>query len=284
MVFEILTLGFMQRALISGAVIAIICSIIGLFLVLKRHSLFGDAMSHVAFGGIAIGLFTNVYPLWTAFIVCVLAALGMTKLQEFAKIPADSAVAVLLSSGLAIGIVLISLSGGFTLDLFSFLFGSILLISVQDLIMILAVSSLVIAIMSVIYRRLTYVTFDEEQASVGGLSVKKINYLFIVIASITIITSIRLVGVLLISSLIVLPNITAITMGKGFKKTAFISCGISVSSVIVGIIISYIMNIAPSGAVVLTETSIFLAAVFGRHIFKKVRRLDFELKNVGMGH
>ena len=280
MVFEILTFGFMQRALVAGVMIATICSIIGLFLVLKRHSLFGDAMSHVAFGGIAIGLFTNVYPLWTAFIVSVLAALGMTKLREFTKIPADSAVAVLLSSGLAIGVVLISLSGGFKLDLFSFLFGSILLVSVQDLIMILVVSSIVLIIISLIYKRLTYVTFDEEQAAVGGLSVKNINYLFIVIASITVIASIRLVGVLLISSLIVLPNITAITMGKGFKKTAIISCGISVSSVIVGIIVSYIMNIAPSGAIVLTATAIFLTAVLGRHIVRKIRRSDINLQDM----
>ena len=96
----------MQRALITGVAIAIICSIMGLFLVLKRQSLFGDAMSHVAFGGIAVGLFTNVYPLWTAFIISVLAAIGMTKLRETAKIPPDSAVAVLLSSGLAVGLVL----------------------------------------------------------------------------------------------------------------------------------------------------------------------------------
>jgi len=280
MVFEILTFGFMQRALVAGVMIATICSIIGLFLVLKRHSLFGDAMSHVAFGGIAIGLFTNVYPLWTAFIVSVLAALGMTKLRELTKIPADSAVAVLLSSGLAIGVVLISLSGGFKLDLFSFLFGSILLVSVQDLIMILVVSSIVLIIISLIYKRLTYVTFDEEQAAVGGLSVKNINYLFIVIASITVIASIRLVGVLLISSLIVLPNIAAITMGKGFKKTAIISCGISVSSVIVGIIVSYIMNIAPSGAIVLTATAIFLTAVLGRHLVRKIRRSDINILDV----
>jgi zinc transport system permease protein len=279
MAFEILTFGFMQRALISGIVIAIICSIIGLFLVLKRHSLFGDAMSHVAFGGIAIGLYTNVYPLWTAFIVSVLAALGMTKLREVTKIPADSAVAVLLSSGLAIGIVLIGLSGGFTLDLFSFLFGSILLVSVQDLSMILIVSGSVLVTMSLIYKRLTYVTFDEEQAAVGGLSVRNINYLFIVIASITVIASIRLVGVLLISSLIVLPNITAIAMGKGFKKTALISCCISVSSVIVGIIFSYIANIAPSGAVVLTETLIFLVILSERYIIKKTRQSELEIGN-----
>ena len=272
MALEILTYGFMQRALISGIIIAVICSIIGLFLVLKRHSLFGDAMSHVAFGGIAIGLYANVYPLWTAFIVSVLAGLGMTKLREVTKIPSDSAVAVLLSSGLAIGIVLISLSGGFNLDLFSFLFGSILLVNLQDLIMISIVSGLVLVTMSLIYKKLTYVTFDEEQAAVGGLSVRNINYLFIVIASVTVIASIRLVGVLLISSLIVIPNITALAMGKGFKKTALISCGISIGSVIMGIIISYFANIAPSGAVVLTETMIFLIALSGRFLINKNRQ------------
>jgi zinc transport system permease protein len=279
MSLEILTYGFIQRALISGIIIAVICSIIGLFLVLKRHSLFGDAMSHVAFGGIAIGLYANVYPLWTAFIVSVLAGLGMTKLREVAKIPSDSAVAVLLSSGLAIGIVLISLSGGFNLDLFSFLFGSILLVSLQDLIMISAVSGLVLLTMSLIYKKLTYITFDEEQAAVGGLNVRNINYLFIVIASVTVIASIRLVGVLLISSLIVLPNITALAMGKGFKKTAIISVGISISSVVVGIIVSYFANIAPSGAVVLTEVAIFLIALSGRFMINKNRRTKLKIEN-----
>src|SRR5215831_20351069 len=137
MVFEILQYSFMQRALLSGAVVAATCSVVGLFLVLRRQSLFGDALSHVAFGGIAIGLFTNTYPIWTAFIVSVLAALGITKLRHSTKIPADSAVAVLLSSGLAIGVVLIGLAGGFSIDLYSFLFGSILLISSQDQYMIL---------------------------------------------------------------------------------------------------------------------------------------------------
>src|SRR5438105_11645567 len=112
----------MQHALITGAAISVICSIVGLFLVLRRHSLFGDAMSHVAFGGIAIGLFTNVYPIWTAFIVSVLAAMGITKLRESTKIHADSAVAVLLLYGLAIGVVLISLSIVFTIVLYSIIF------------------------------------------------------------------------------------------------------------------------------------------------------------------
>jgi zinc transport system permease protein len=165
----------MQHALISGAAISLVCSIVGLFLVLRRHSLFGDAMSHVAFGGIAIGLFTKVYPIWMAFIVSVLAAIGITKLREYTKIPADSAVALLLSSGLAVGVVLISLSNGFTLDLYSFLFGSILLISIQDMMTSIVLCAAVLIIMSIVYRRLIYITFDEEQAKVSGIDVGKLN-------------------------------------------------------------------------------------------------------------
>jgi zinc transport system permease protein len=255
----------MQHALISGAAISLVCSVVGLFLVLRRHSLFGDAMSHVAFGGIAIGLFTKVYPIWTAFIVSVLAAIGITKLREFTKIPADSAVALLLSSGLAVGVVLISLSNGFTLDLYSFLFGSILLISIQDMVTSIALCAAVLIVISIVYRKLMYITFDEEQAKVSGLDVGKLNYLFVVLASITVITSIRLVGVLLISSLIVIPNITAMMFGKGFKKTALISALVGVFSVLSGITISYVTNLAPGGTIVLISIGTFLATVASKY-------------------
>jgi zinc transport system permease protein len=255
----------MQHALISGAAISLVCSIVGLFLVLRRHSLFGDAMSHVAFGGIAIGLFTKVYPIWMAFIVSVLAAIGITKLREYTKIPADSAVALLLSSGLAVGVVLISLSNGFTLDLYSFLFGSILLISIQDMMTSIVLCAAVLIIMSIVYRRLIYITFDEEQAKVSGIDVGKLNYLFVILASITVITSIRLVGVLLISSLTVIPNITAIMFGKGFKKTALISALVGVFSVLSGITISYILNLSPGGTIVLISIGIFLASVASKY-------------------
>jgi zinc transport system permease protein len=265
LVFEILQFGFMQHALISGAAISLVCSVVGLFLVLRRHSLFGDAMSHVAFGGIAIGLFTKVYPIWTAFIVSVLAAIGITKLREFTKIPADSAVALLLSSGLAVGVVLISLSNGFTLDLYSFLFGSILLISIQDMVTSIALCAAVLIVISIVYRKLMYITFDEEQAKVSGLDVGKLNYLFVVLASITVITSIRLVGVLLISSLLVIPNITAMMFGKGFKKTALISALVGVFSVLSGITISYVTNLAPGGTIVLISIGTFLATVASKY-------------------
>jgi zinc transport system permease protein len=278
MIFEIFQYGFMQRALISGIAVAISCSVVGLFLVLRRQSLYGDALSHVAFGGIAIGLFANVSPIWMAFIVSILASLGITKLRQSTKIPADSAVAVLLSSGLAIGVVLIGLAGGFSLDLYSFLFGSILLISSQDQYMILIITAVVLAIMYKIYRKLMYIAFDEEQANVSGIDVAKLNYLFIVLASVTVITSLRLVGVLLISSLIVIPNITAIMFGKGFKKTALISIIIAVLSVIGGIVTSYLMNLAPGGTIVIISVAGYLITIIAKYMFNRIKGKGMKMR------
>jgi zinc transport system permease protein len=267
---EILEFGFMQRALISGIAVAAICSVIGLFLVLRKHSLFGDAMSHVAFGGLSIGIFLNLYPIWTAYAFTLIAALGITKMTDSVKIPPDSSVAILLSSGLALGIVLISLSGGYSLDLFSFLFGSILLISTQDTITIVFLSIAILSLITIMYKRLMFITFDEKQARVSGINVKLANYVFIVLAAITVVTSIRLVGVLLISALIVLPNITAILFGRGFKKTAMISACIAIASVLCGIVISYLANVAPAGAIVITSVVIFLCSIIAREIRKSI--------------
>jgi zinc transport system permease protein len=276
MVFEILEAGFIQRALITGIAVAIICSAVGLFLVLRRHSLFGDALSHMAFGGIAVGLFTNVNPIWTAIVVSVLAALGMTKLRQSTKVPPDAAVAVLLSSGLALGIVLVSISGGFSVDLFSFLFGSILLVSPEEVYMILGLCAGILTILLLLYRKFMYIAFDEEQAKVSGLQVSKLNYLFIVLASITVIASIRLVGILLISSLIVIPNITAMLFGRGFKKTALISGIIGVFSVVAGVLISYEANIATGGTIVLVLVMTFLAALAAKKLKRSVKLTNMK--------
>ena len=282
MVFEILQYSFMQRALLSGVIVAVTCSVVGLFLVLRRQSLFGDALSHAAFGGIAVGLFTSIYPLWTALVISVLAALGITKLRQSTKIPPDAAVAVMLSSGLAMGIVLIGLAGGFNLDLESFLFGSILLISMQDQVMILLLSAVVLVIILKFYKQLMYITFSEDQARVSGINVTRLNYLFIALASLAVISSLRLVGVLLISSLIVIPNITAMMFGKGFKKTALISIIIAVSSVLLGIVVSYITNLAPGGVIVLLTIFILLGTIGGKSILKKIQIRDLSSKPKSM--
>lgn len=262
MSLEIFTFSFMHRALISGAAIAILCSVIGLFLVLRRYSLFGDAIAHSSFGGIALGLMVGVYPLWTAYGVSLISALIITRIKEKYDISGDASVAVLLSSGIAIGLVIIGISGGFTIDIFSFLFGSILLVSVNDTILILSLTGVILIVVLLLYRQLLYSTFNEEQAKVSGIPVEKINYLIVFMAGITVVTSIQLVGVLLISALFVIPNVSAIMYGKGFKQTAIISMSFSIFSVVAGILISYIFDITPAGTIVLLSIGL-LAMTMG---------------------
>lgn len=261
MILEALSYTFMQKALVAGIAVGIICSFMGTFLVLRRYSLFGDGIAHVAFGGISVGLFLGVFPLWTAFIVSIFGGLGLQKLRQSTKISGDSAVAVVLVSGLAVGVILVSSSGGFSVDLFSFLFGSILLISNEDTIMILAISAGIIATLTLLQKQFLHLTFNEEQAKLGGLRTTLLNYAFVVLASITVVTSMRLVGILLISALIVVPNITAMMFGKGFKKTVFISMGIAVISVVSGILVSYSFNVAPSGTIVVIAVGILVGTL-----------------------
>ena len=261
MVFDILSFGFMQNAIISGIAISLICSTVGLFLVLRKYSLFGDALAHSAFGGVALGLFLGVYPLWAAYVVSILSALGLTKIRQKFDISGDAIIAILLSSGIAIGIVLISLSGGFSIDIFSFLFGSILLVSTENVIMVLGLCAAIFIILITGYKKFMYITFSEEQAQVSGIPVQKLNYLLIAIAGITVVTSMQLVGVLLVSALFVIPNVTAMMFKRSFKQTIILSMSFSVFSTVAGIMISYPLDIAPSGMVVLLAIMLFIGSL-----------------------
>ena len=261
MTLEIFSYGFMQRALVSGIAIALLCSVVGLFLVLRRYSLFGDAVAHSSFGGIAAGLLIGIYPMWTAYVVSLVSALVITRIKQKFDISGEASVAILLSSGIAIGLILISLSGGFNVDILSFLFGSILLVSVEDTVLILSFTGVILIIILLLYRELIYSTFNEEQAKVSGIPVEKMNYLIIFIAGITVVTSIQLVGIFLISALFVIPNVTAIMYGRSFKQTALLSIAFAVSSVIVGILISYLFDITPSGGIVMLSITIFAVTI-----------------------
>lgn len=181
----------------------------------------------------------------------------LTKIKQKFQISSDATVAILLSSGLAMGVILISMAKGFTVDIFSFLFGSILLVSLQNTLLILALCGIILVIVLLLYKKLVYSTFSEEQAKVSGIPVEKMNYLFVVIAAIAVVSSMQLVGILLTSSLIVVPNVTAILFSRGFKQTAILSMGFAVFSAIVGILTSYVFNVAPGGMIVLISIIIF---------------------------
>ncbi len=283
MTLEIFFYGFMQRALVSGIAIALLCSVVGLFLVLRRYSLFGDAVAHSSFGGIAAGLLIGIYPMWTAYVVSLVSALVITRIKQKFDISGEASIAILLSSGIAVGLILISISGGFNVDILSFLFGSILLVSVEDTVLILSLTGVILIVILLLYRELIYSTFNEEQAKVSGIPVEKINYLIVFIAGITVVTSIQLVGILLISALFVIPNVTAIMYGRSFKQTVLLSIAFAVSAVIVGILISYLFDITPSGSIVMLAIAIF-AVTIGLKSMGLIDRSKMHLKKLSLSN
>lgn len=271
MAFDLLQYGFMQRALLAGLFVALSCSLIGVFLVLRRLSLIGDGLAHISFGGLAVGVVFNLPPLMTALVASVLGALGINYLRT-KKIAADAAIAVIFSLGLAIGIVLISASRGFSIDIFSFLFGSILAVSTQDIWLVAVLGAFVLASVIILRKELLFVTFDEECATASGLPVRFLNVLLLILTAITVVVAIRVVGVLLVSSLIVLPTLTARQFCHGFNRLLVCSALMGVIAVFLGLTAAFYLDMAAGGAIVLVAGILFVLAVAGRSIAQAVLR------------
>ena len=204
MVLEFLAYQFGVRALIGGLIIAVTCSSLGVFLVLRRLSLVADGLSHVAFGGIALGLFTGIYPLYTAVVGVVLGALGIHALGKL-RVASDAAIAIMFAAGLAIGIILISVTQNVAVDVLSFLFGTILGINQTDLYLAAGLGIMVIGILLLFWKEWVGITIDPEFARVAGLPVSALELVFTILTGLTVVVAMRLVGVLLVSSLIVIP-------------------------------------------------------------------------------
>ncbi len=254
---EVFQYGFMQRALAAGIMIAIICSVIGTFIVLKRLSMIGDGLAHIALGGIALGLFLGVYPVISALIFSVLSALGINSLKR-ARIYGDLAIAIFFSAGLAVAAVLLSLGRGVNVDLFSYLFGSILTVDETDLKIILGLGILTLGAVFIFYKELFYITFDEISARASGIPVERLNTLLTVLIAVTVVVSLKIVGILLVSSLLVVPVATALQISRSFRGTMLSSMIFAIFSVVLGLIISFYFNLAPGGAIVLTSITVLL--------------------------
>jgi len=264
---EFFAYGFMQRAFLAGIIIALLCSSIGVFIVLRRMALLGDGLAHISFGGIAAGMLFGIYPILSALVFSLLGALGIQKLKRM-KVYSDAAIAIFFSFGLAIGVVLISLSHGFTADLFSYLFGSILAVSAMDILIIAAVGTAVLVIVALFYKELFYITFDEHSAQAAGLPVDRLDTLLVVLTALAVVLSMRVVGILLVSSLLVIPASTSLLLFKSFKKTIAGSMIVSVASVVVGLVAAYYLDLAAGGSIVMVLVAGFVVAI----IYKKIRR------------
>ena len=264
MTFEAVSYESIPHALISGIAISLLCSVVGLFLVLRKFSLFGDALAHSAFGGVAFGLFIGIYPLWIACVVAILSALGLSKIRQKFDISSDAIVAILLATGLGAGIIFASLADDLDIhDIEEFLFGSAT-IDTQSVVTILVMAGAILTIIFFTYKKLLYSTFSEEQAKASGISVDKMSYLLITIAGVTVIISMQLVGVLLISALFVLPNVSAMLYARSFKQTMILSMSFAMTAVISGIFISYQFDIAQSGCIVLVAAAIFIGSLIAK--------------------
>lgn len=249
----------MVRALAAGVIVGLICPLIGIFLVLRRYSLMADTLAHVSLAGVAIGLITKINPIITALITSVIASIAIERLRETRKVYGESALALFLSGSLALAVVLISLVRGFNIDLFSFLFGSITTVRQSDIGIISILGIAVAALVIALYKELLYISFDEEAARVSGIPTRFINTILIVLTATTIAISMRIVGILLISALIVIPVVTALQVKKGFLQTIVIAEFLSLFSVISGIFASYYFNLAAGGSIVLIALALFVA-------------------------
>ncbi len=254
---DIFQYGFIVRGLEAGILIAIIAPFIGIFLVLRRYSLIADTLAHVSLAGVAIGLLFKINPLITAIGSSILSSLAMERLRITKKVYGESALALFLSGSLALAVVLISLAHGFNVDLFSYLFGSIITVKQSDVFIIGGFGIVIISLLLLLYKELVYVTFDEEAAQVSGIPTRFINTILITLAALTVSLAIPIVGVLLISALIVIPVITALQFKKNFKVTILYAEFISIFSVISGIFLSYYFNLATGGTIVLITLIIF---------------------------
>ena len=256
---ELFHYDFLNRAIIAGILVAIIAPLIGIFVVLRRFSLIADTLSHISLAGVALGLLTGINPLFTGMGAAIISSLAIEKLRVSKKVYGETALALFLSGGLALAVTLVSLKKGLNANLFSYLFGSILTVRASDVWVIVCLAAVVMITIFVLYKELVYMAFDEETAAVNGISVKKINALFIVLAAVTVALAIPIVGVLLISALMIIPVVTALQLKKSFKKTLMWAEVFSLLSVIGGLVISWYLEVSPGGAIVLTALGFFIA-------------------------
>ncbi len=252
-----LNYSFMQNSLFVSVFISILCPCIGIFLVLRRYSMIGDTLAHASLAGITIGLMTNQNPILGAFIFTSVCGALIEFLRGYFKKYSDLILTIVLSLSVGTAITIIS-SGRLHANADSFMFGSILTVTRFDMVMVLILSAVSVLTLILLYHQMVYIAYDEEAAKVAGVKVRLINYVFSVLVASAISVSIRIVGVLVLSSMIALPVATALQLGKGFKLTLIFSIVFSVIDIMLGLFMSYYLNVAPGGFTALVSVAVLL--------------------------
>lgn len=263
-IFDAFGYHFIQRALLAGCFIAVLCSTLGVFLVLRRFSLIGDGLAHVTFGSIAVGLLLRTEPVYASIPLVMLSSLGILRLAEKTKVYGDTAIGIVSSMGIAAGTILVSLSGGFNVDLLSYLFGSIISISNTEVITSVILSIVVILMVLLFYNELVSITFDEEFAKVSGIKAHRINTILILMTALTVVLAMKVVGIMLVSAMLIMPAASALQVAKSFKMSIIIAGIIGVFSVFTGIWISFILNLPSGGTIIIINFAILMLTLAWR--------------------
>ncbi|EMG27617.1 zinc ABC transporter permease [Listeria fleischmannii 1991] len=266
---------FIRNTFIVGLVIGIVAPLLGSFIVVRKLSLMADALSHVTLAGIAVSLFLSktyvplvaLNPLYLGFGFATAGSLLMEKLRSVYKHFEELAIPIIMSAGMGFSVIFISLANGFNTDLFSYLFGSVSAVSRNDMYTIVAIATFVFIIILLLYKELFLLSFDEEYAKVSGIRAKAFDIIFMVLVALVIASSMRIVGILLVSSLMTLPVAAAIRIAKGFKQTIIIAIIFGEISVIVGLVSAYYLDLAPGGAIVLLSVIILILTM----LYQKIR-------------
>lgn len=263
---DILSYSFLVRALIVGVLVSLCSSLLGVNLVLKRYSMIGDGLSHVGFGAMAVATALNMAPLAVAVPVCIAAAFLLLRLSDNSIVKGDSAIAMVSSGALAVGVMLISMTTGMNTDIYNYMFGSILALSSSDTILCIILSVIVIVVYMLFYNRIFAVTFDDTFAKATGTRTNVYNMVLAVLTAVTVVLGMRMMGALLISSLIIFPAMISMKMCRTYKKVIIFAALVSVVCFIAGMIISY-SCVTPTGAsVVVTNIVVYFVVSLIRKI------------------
>jgi zinc transport system permease protein len=249
---------FMRLAFGTGAVVGLLAPAVGFFLVQRNMSLIGDGIGHTAFAGVAAGYLLGISPVLAALVASVAGAVGIEWLRSRHRAAGDQALALLFYTGIAAGVVLASSAGALDVDLFAFLFGSILTVTRGDLVLVAVLGVAGLAAVALLYRALAAVVIDEEGARVAGVPVAALNVVVAGLAGVTIALSMRIVGILLIAALMVLPVIAAGRVAASMRASVLLAMGIGLASVFAGLTVAYYADLPPGGAIVLLAAAAFV--------------------------
>jgi len=279
--YVLFNFNFLIYALIVGTLVSICASLLGVSLVLKRYSMIGDGLSHVGFGSLALATALNMAPLTVAIPVVVAAAFLLLRLSENSKIKGDAAIAIVSTGSLAVGIVIISMSTGLNTDVCNYLFGSILTTTITDVYMTIGLSIPVLILFILFYNKLFAITFDETFAKAGGIKTGLYNMLIALLTALTIVLGMRMMGAMLISSLIIFPALSSMRILKKFKTVTICSAVISIVCFFIGVVLSFIYNTPTGASVVIMNIIVFILfwcfdVIRSSKYFSKYRRIVNE--------